>query len=260
MTFENFSANFKLTNPLPEQPRLRNYILRIDLLLLILAALGGVIFSASRTFTLIAEQSGSSIAAFAVLALEFSLAGLILGGAHKNQGWVANFIRSSAMWVTVVILLLILIVTNASYEIRQVGLAISEEGLKVVMVFFLGVMIPILVVINLENLATRIPEYLDNFEQSKLNYNKELAAWNVSLEEAWKAEEAKQSAINSPSPSTMYDKHTRRAMLQLQMERGETLNKSKLAEQFGVSTTTIINDVRELSELTQDKPNIESQF
>jgi hypothetical protein len=253
MSLDNFTEQFKTFNPLPEQPRLRNYVLRVDLLLLILAALGGVIFSASRTFTLIAEQSGSSIAAFAVLALEFSLAGLILSGTHKNQGWFTNFLRSSAKWITIVILLLILIVTNASYEIRQVGLAISEESLKIVLVFFLGMMIPVLVVINLENLSVTIPEYFDEFRQAKVEYYQQLAKWNEELEVAWKAEDNKTSV----TPGIVCDKQTRRAAIQEQLERGESLNKSKLAETFGVSTTTILNDVKELK---QNKADIESQF
>jgi hypothetical protein len=256
MNYIDYKNYFSSLHPVPEKPYLRQYIFRADLILLILAALGGVIFSASRTFTLIAEQSGSTIAAFAVLALEFSLAGLILGSSHRNQGKFMNFMRSSAMWITVFLLLMILIVTNASYEIKQVGLLLSDQAVKVVLVLFLGVMIPILVVINLENLATRIPEYTEEFKQAQAKYYHELAMWNVELAESWEEEQDKELAEDKPVLA--YSKEERREFIREQLSLGKKLNKSKLAQKFGVSTTTIINDIRELT--PPEKSKIESQF
>lgn len=257
MTYEEFSNHFVLLHPQPDKPNIIFYLLRIDLILLTLAALGGVIFSASRTFTLIAEQSGSSIAAFAVLALEFSLAGLILSEARKNNAWVVRAMRASAVWVTIVLLLLILVVTNASYEIKQVNLMVPEQILQWVLVFFLGVLIPILVVINLENLSTRIPEYLDEYKQNKAQYYVDLTAWNKELADAWKDERRKE--FSEETPMTVYTKQERREFIQEQLTRGEQINKSKLAEKFGVSTTTIINDIKELAP-TKSTDEVESQF
>src|SRR3972149_8428603 len=142
MTCADVTNHFISLHPRPDKPSLVKYLFRADLILLVLAALGGIVFSASRTFTLISEQSGSAIAAFAVLALEFSLAGLILSEARKNQDWMMKAMRASAVWITILLLLLILVETNAIYEIKQVNLMVPEQALKWVLVFFLGVMIP----------------------------------------------------------------------------------------------------------------------
>ncbi len=256
MNQEEYKNYFQSLHPRPEKPYLKQYLLRPDLIFLILAAIGGVIFSASRTFTLIAEQSGSYIAAFAVLALEFSMTGLILSETRKNQGNVMNFLRASAMWITIGILLLILIVTNTSYEIRQVGLLVSEQALKIVLVMFLGVMIPVLVVINLENLASRIPEYITDYHKNLDNYYHMLAGWTEQLEDGWSAERDKEFAQDKPA--TAYSKEERKTFIKEQLATGKTLNKSKIAQRFGVSVTTVTNDIKDLT--PSEPTKIESQF
>lgn len=255
MTYDEYKNHFLSLHPKPARPSIWGFLFRVDLIFLILAAAGGVVFSASRTFTLIAEQSGSSIAAFAVLALEFSLAGLILSEAHRNTGWFMRAIRSSAVWIAIFLLVLILVVTNASYEIKQVGLVFSDQILKIVVVFFLGVMIPILVVINLENVATKFPVHLQEFRQAQDKYYQDLAGWTEQLEEGWNDERDKEFAEDKPMQA--YAKDERRTFIKEQLDGGKKLNKSKLAQRFGVSVTTIINDI---SALETKEEKIESQF
>ena len=245
VTYKEFKETFSSLHQKPKRPSFLFHLFRVDFILLTLAAVGGVVFSAFRTFTLIAEQSGSAVALFAVFALECSMAGLIVSQVRKNQGDFVRWVRSSAMWVTVAILLLILIVTNASYEIRQVGLAISEQGLRVVLVVFLGVMIPILVVINLENLASRMPEYLDEYRAAMDKFYQDLLGWNEQLEEAWEHEQSKE--FSEDVPARIYTKEARREFILEQIQNGVSLNKTRLAERFNVSTTTIHNDIKELT-------------
>lgn len=241
-----FLEQYKTYNPPPNKPSRWRFLLRIDTILLILAAIGGVIFSASRTYTLVAEQSGSVIAAFAVWALEFSLTGLILAQSHRNKGWVMKTLRAGAAWFTILLLLLILIITNASYEIRTVDLAISEEGIKYAMVFFLGVLIPILVVINVENVATQLPQYNEEFEAAYKNYLENLKEWNETFQDSLKdsnKEKPKTVVVQEKSPAS-YSKEDRIEIIRELIERGETPNKSKLAQKLGVSPTTISNDIK----------------
>lgn len=260
MTRDEFVSHYILLHPRPEKPVLLRYLFRVDFILLILAAIGGVTFSASRTFTLIAEQSGSMIAAFAVFALEFSLAGLILSQARKSTGRFMNFLRAWSVWITIFLLLFILIVTNASYEIKQVNLMVPEAALQWVLVFFLGVLIPVLVFINMDNLATSIPEHLEEYKKAVDKYYYDLEAWEERLEDGWEDERTKEFAEDKPM--TAYLKQDRRQFIQELLAKGEKINKTKLAEKFNVSTTTIINDVKELTPVkpTQKEDEVESQF
>lgn len=257
MTRDEFINHFIMLHPRPNKPIMYKYLVRVDFILLILAAIGGVTFSASRTFTLIADQSGSMIAAFAVFALEFSLAGLILSQARKNTGRFMTFLRASSAWLTIILLLFILIVTNASYEIKQVNLMMPEAALQWVLVFFLGVLVPVLVFINMDNLATSLPEHLEEFKKDTEKYYGDLAVWNEQLEDGWKDERTKEFAEDVPT--TAYVKQDRREFLQEQLEKGVKINKSKVAQRFGVSTTTIINDLKELTQ-TPRPDEVESQF
>lgn len=245
MNYQEFKQYFISLHPQPTKPRIWGYLFRVDFILLTLAAIGGVGFSAFRTFTVIAEQSGKGAALFAIFALELSMAGLILGQARKSQSWFIKSLRSGATWITISILLLILVVTNASYEIAQVGLAISEQGTQIVLVLFLGVMIPLLVVVNLENLATRVPEYMDEYRQAVDKFYADYQGWHEQLEEGWEAEQVKEYAEDRSLKS--YSKQERREFIADQMEKGVSLNKTKLANKFNVSTTTIHNDVKDLT-------------
>lgn len=259
MTRDEFINHFISLHPRPEKPVLTKYLVRVDFILLILAAIGGVTFSASRTFTLIAEQSGSMIAAFAVFALEFSLAGLILSQARKNTGRFMTFLRASSAWITIFLLLFILIVTNASYEIKQVNLMVPEAALQWVLVFFLGVLVPVLVFINMDNLATSLPEHLEEFGRDTEKYYSDLAGWNEQLEDGWEDERTKEFAEDKPAAA--YQKQDRREFLQEQLDKGVRINKSKAAQKFGVSVTTIINDLKDLTQTSKPKPDeVESQF
>lgn len=247
MNYKDFQEYFLSVNPKPTKPNWFGFLFRVDFILLMLAAIGGVLFSAFRTYTLIAEQSGSFVALFAVFALEFSLTGLLLSQSRKSNNWLIKGIRAGAVWITITILLLILVVTNASYEIKQVGLVISDSALNIILVVFLGVMIPILVVVNLENLAVRVPEFIDENKERQAQYYKDLDEWNKKLQAAWETERKnKQPKVKPKLPEKSYSKEERLNYIRKQLDSGLQLNKSKLAKMFNVSTTTIFNDVKEV--------------
>lgn len=217
------------------RPVLFFYIIRPAPVLLILSSLCLVVLSATRTWAIISAQAGPVVATLSVIGLEGSLTGGLLAISRNHQDWwLPCLLRRVSTYLAVFVLVLVLIVTNTYSEIRALGVVVNRVVMDWLIVIFLGAVVPLLVVVNIENMASRINQYI-------AEYRRDLANWAAGRAGV---------VLDKPSGNGA----RRRARRAERLEALRALDGDRLADldslsrAFGVSVPTIKRDIRAILE------------
>lgn len=243
MNFEKFVSEYQLKHPKPKSPRWGGFLLRPEIIFLLLGALGSMLLSASRTFEIMREQSGLFVAIVTVAAMEFTITGLIIVFARSTGHirWI-EIMRRVSSWAAIILLVLVLIVTNTTYEIRTVGLVVNEQVINILIVLFLGALVPVMVVLNFENLSVQLPRYWREFQQAQEAYQEKRAYWMAQMDEAW--HQALLESTHIESEVEYRPRAERLRVIRQLIGLGSKLDRNKLARQFKVAPETIDDDVK----------------
>lgn len=229
-----------------KKPILFFYVFRPAPILLVLSSLCLIVLSATRTWAVISAQAGPVVATLAVIGLEGSLTGGLLAVSRSRQeGWLPQLLRHASTVLSVVVLVLVLVVTNTYSEIRSLGVIVNQVVMDWLVVVFLGAIVPLLVVVNIENMTSRVSQYL-------ADYQRDLADWLMN--QAGSAYPRSPSGALGATGSSNGNNGRRRVSRAKRLEALRALNDGELADlaglsrMFGVSPSTIRRDVQSILE------------
>ena len=227
-----------------KKPILFLYVFRPAPILLVLSSLCLVVLSATRTWAVISAQAGPVVATLAVIGLEGSLAGGLLAISRSHhEGWLARLLRRASTVLSVVVLVLVLVVTNTYSEIRSLGVVVNQTLMDWLIVIFLGAIVPLLVVVNIENMTSRISQYLDD-------YRRDLTDWIAGQASPayLKPSSNGLNGSNNGNSSRRRVSRVRRLEALRALSDGELADLAGLSRMFGVSPSTIRRDVQSILE------------